>query len=92
MAGKVFQCYEEQTDRMQYTKTMEALETHMKKTMTYPEDLAPLFALTMAEPTLAAPAEPGDDATRTQEVHYAEKFKAICWRSTPQSGVSAAKR
>jgi hypothetical protein len=43
MNGNVFECYEEQSDRRQYTKTVEALEGYVKKTLKYSEDLAPLF-------------------------------------------------
>ena len=44
MGGNVFECYEEQTDRRKYTKTVEALQSHVKKTMKHPEDLVSLFA------------------------------------------------
>jgi hypothetical protein len=59
MHGNVFECYKEQTDRRQYAKTLEALESHAKKTLKFAEDLAPLFAETMAKPTLTMPADPG---------------------------------
>ena len=52
MNGHVFQCSKEQTDRLQYKTTLEALLSHVKKSLKYPEDLAPLFALMMAEPEL----------------------------------------
>ena len=75
MNGRVFQCYEEHTDRAQYTKTLEQLRIHVKKTMQYLEDLAPLFALEMAEPALTMPDEPEEGATKTQELFYSEKLK-----------------
>ena len=58
MEGHVFECYEEQTDRRQYRKTVEALECYVKKTMKYPEDLAPLFATDSTLPVLAKPPRP----------------------------------
>ena len=33
MNGHVFECYEEQSDRRQYAKTLEALEGYVKKTL-----------------------------------------------------------
>jgi hypothetical protein len=44
MNGNVFECYEEQSDPRQYTKTVEALEGYVKKTL---KD--------MAAPTLSMP-------------------------------------
>ena len=58
MGGNVFECYEEQTDRRQYAKTVEALEGHAKKTMKYPQDLAPLFAGECKLPVLEKPPRP----------------------------------
>ena len=59
MEGYVFECYEEQTDRRQYNrKTVEALECYVKKTMRYPEDLAPLFATDSTLSVLAKPPRP----------------------------------
>ena len=58
MGGNVFECYEEQTDRCQYTKTVEALQGHVKKTMKHPEDLASLFATECRMPVLVRPPKP----------------------------------
>jgi Reverse transcriptase (RNA-dependent DNA polymerase) len=58
MEGHVFECYEEQTDRRQFRKTVDALECYAKKTMKYPEDLAPLFATSSTLPVLAKPPRP----------------------------------
>ena len=57
MEGHVFECYEEQTDRRQYRKTVEALECYAKKTM-YPEDLAPLLVTDSTLPVLEKPPRP----------------------------------
>ena len=51
-------CYEEQTDRRKYTKTVEALQGHVKKTMKHPEDLASLFVTECRMPVLVRPPKP----------------------------------
>lgn len=52
MCGHVFECFEEQDDRRQYGKTVEALDAYARKTLSYTADLAPLFASTMTVPTI----------------------------------------
>lgn len=42
--GNVFECYDEQADRRQYSKTIKVLDIIVKKTLKLSEDLAPLFA------------------------------------------------
>ena len=79
MNGHVFECYNEQSDRRQYAKTLEALEAHVKKVLKFPEDLALLFAQTMEAPTLVEPAEPDEDAGRFAETIYLERMKQF-WR------------
>ena len=73
MNGHVFQCSEEQTDRLQYKTTLEALQSHVKKSLKYPEDMAPLFALTMSEPVIEMPQEPGANPSRTEDMIYMEQ-------------------
>jgi hypothetical protein len=86
MNGHVFQCSEEQTDRMQFKNTRDALQSYVKKTLKHAEDLAPLFALTMTTPTVDMPDEPGNNTTRTEELIYTEKIKQFIKReSTLQS-------
>ena len=75
MNGHVFQCSEEQTDRLQYKTTLEALQSYVKKSLKYPEDLASLFALTMAEPEIDMPREPGANPSRTEDMIYTEQVK-----------------
>lgn len=58
MNGHVFECYDEQSDRRQFTKTVKALESHVKKTMKNPEDLASLFAPQPSLPVLTKPPKP----------------------------------
>ena len=65
--SNVFECFEEQGDRRQHVKTVEALEGNMKKTMKYSaEDLAPLFAAEMIQPTMAHPTGPGPSSNKLQ--------------------------
>jgi hypothetical protein len=81
MGGNVFECYEEQTDRRQYAKTVEALEGHVKKSMKYPEDLAPLFATDCKLPVLQKPPRPakvGDKEPDEADWRYGRKICAIC--------------
>ena len=75
MNGHVFQCYEEQGDRRQYAKTVEALGNHAKKTLKYAEDLAPLFAEEMTAPTIAVPEDPGEGQGRLTEALWTEAVK-----------------
>jgi hypothetical protein len=80
MNGNVFECYEEQTDRRQYAKTLEALEAHAKKSLKFAEDLAPLFAETMTEPAIAMPDDPGPNPSRAADMIYTEKVKQFVKR------------
>jgi hypothetical protein len=76
MNGHMFQCYEEQEgDRRQYAKTVEALGNHAKKTLKYAEDLAPLFAEDIPAPTIAMPEDPGEDQGRLTEALWTEAVK-----------------
>ena len=62
MNGHVFECYDEQTDRRQYAKTVEAFENYVKKTLKFSEDLSPLFATDSKLPEIEKPAKPGKTA------------------------------
>jgi hypothetical protein len=75
MNGHVFQTSEEQSDRMQYKRSVEALELYVKKNLKFAEDLAPLFAFTMAEPKIKIPVEPRANPSRTEDMIYAEQIK-----------------
>ena len=68
MNGHVFQTSEEQPNRTQYKKTVEALEGYTKTKLTFAEDLAPLFAFTMAEPSIAMPTDVAPQATETEKM------------------------
>ena len=44
MNGNVFECHDEQTDRRQFAKTLDALQGYAKKNLKFYEDLKPLCA------------------------------------------------
>ena len=73
MNANVFECFEEQGFRCQYTKTLEALEGCMKKTMKYSEDLAPLFAPDMTLPKIAYLTDPGSNPSKVEEMIWNEE-------------------
>ena len=74
MNANLFECYEEQTDRRQFTKTLEALEAYVKTNLKCAEDLAPLFADKMAEPHLELPAEFASDHSPVERIIRDEKL------------------
>jgi hypothetical protein len=69
MCGHVFECYEEQDDRRQYSKTIEALNAYVKKTLPYTADLASLFAATITAPNIDRPDIIDDDADKLDSHH-----------------------
>jgi hypothetical protein len=73
MNGHVFQTSEEQPNRVQFKRTMEALEAYAKTKLTFADDLAPLFAFTMGEPEVAMPADIGPNATATMTMIHQER-------------------
>jgi Zinc knuckle len=82
MNGNVFECYEEQTDRRQFSKTIEALESYVKKHLKYAEDLSKLFGDPMAEPTISMPKDPTNPKpTKTEELIHLEEVKAYVKRT-----------
>ena len=60
MDGNVFECHDEQSDRRQYAKTVEALKGHVNQTLKNPEDVACLFAIEPRLPTIEKPVLPPD--------------------------------
>jgi hypothetical protein len=86
MNGNVFECYEEQDDRRQYAKTVEALGSHARKTMKYSEDLAPLFAEVMVAPTVDEPDDLDSNASTTKQLIYNEQIKEYVRRERELKG------
>ena len=62
----MFECYKEQTDRRQYGKTLEALNSYSKKHLKYSADLAALFGETMSEPIINMPEEPEEGTGKSK--------------------------
>ncbi|KAL7577099.1 hypothetical protein ACA910_019703 [Epithemia clementina (nom. ined.)] len=59
MNGHVFQCFNETSDKKQFSKTVEALGEYVAKNMKFPGDLSPLLK-DLKAPTLAMPADISD--------------------------------
>ena len=78
MNGNVFECYDEQTDRRQFAKTMEALQQYAKKNLKYYEDTAPLFAVDMATPTISKPVAP--EKIKVGEVLKMDETDEAIWK------------
>ena len=81
MCGHVFECFEEQDDRRQYGKTVEALDAYARKTLSYTADLAPLFASTMTVPTIERPDNIAEEANKLEEMIFAEEVKEYAKRT-----------
>jgi hypothetical protein len=81
MGGNVFQCYEEQDDRRQYAKTIEALDAYAKKNLSYTADLAPLFATKMTAPSIERPVTIAEGADKLEEMIFAEEVKEYVKRT-----------
>jgi hypothetical protein len=81
MNGNVFECFEEQLDRRQYAKTVEALDAYIKKNMTYSADMTPLFATKMAVPVIDLPGDLAAGAGETMKMIFAEEVKEYVKRT-----------
>ena len=81
MSGHVFECFEEQDDRRQYGKTVEALDAYARKTLSYSADLAPLFASNMAAKTIERPDNIVEAADKLEEMIFAEEVKEYVKRT-----------
>ena len=86
MNGHVFQCYEEQDDRRQFAKTFEMLKSHVKKSLKFSEDLSPLFAETMVQPTIDLPTAVDKNATEMEKMISAEEVKDYVRRGRTLKG------
>jgi hypothetical protein len=75
MNGNVFECYEEQSDRRQFSKTIECLDAYAKKTLMYSADLAPLFATKMAAPVVERPAPVEGVLDKFSEIVYVKEAR-----------------
>jgi hypothetical protein len=81
MNGNVFECFEEQTDRRQYARTLEALKAYVKKELKYSADIKPLFGETMAAPTIEMPLDPGEGSNKIEDMIYIEEVKKYVKRT-----------
>ena len=60
MDGNVFECHDEQSDRRQFAKTVEALKGHVNQTLKNAEDVACLFGIEPKQPSIEKPVLPED--------------------------------
>ena len=67
MNGHMFQCYHEQTNRQQYSKTVEVLEVYCRTNLKNWDDVAPLFNEPLTNPKVKWPAALDADATDDQK-------------------------
>jgi hypothetical protein len=58
MNGHVFECYEEHTDRHQFTRTLNMLGEYADKNLKEADDLKPIFQPTMTVPVIERPSPP----------------------------------
>jgi hypothetical protein len=92
MNGNVFECYDEQTDRRQFAKTVEALQGYVKKSLKYSEDLSQIFAPKSTMPVLANPVKPGlnpdgSDHNETDIELWKEDIKDLAKRRRQLRGI-----
>jgi len=80
MHGNVFECYSERNDRKQFTKTLEALQEYVKKTVRSPDDMAPLFGDTIKDPTVDEPDDLDKGAGRLKQEIWKEEIKEFVKR------------
>jgi hypothetical protein len=81
MNGHVFECYEEQGDRTQFPRTLEALGEYAAKNLKYPEDLKSMFRETMTAPLLVEPADLPTGAGKREEVIWEASLKTFARRT-----------
>jgi hypothetical protein len=80
--GNVFECYEEQNDRRQYAKSLQALEAYSRKSMDGAADLSSLFEDTPTKPTLVEPENLSvtDSASEVKKLIFKEKVRRFVQR------------
>jgi len=89
MNGHVFQCFEERRDPVQFTKTMDALNSYAKRDLKT-TDLGSLFLSPITQPTIEMPAEVGDKATDVELLIQREEVKQYVSRTKDLKGHLAA--
>jgi hypothetical protein len=89
MNANVFECFEEQTSRRQFTKTRDALEAYVKKNLKFAEDVTSLFADEMEEPQLEIPTELDADASAVDKAIWDEELREFVERNAVFKGSMA---
>ena len=86
MDGNVFECHDEQSDRRQYAKTVEALKGHVNQTLKNAEDLSCQFGIEPRLPTIEKPVLPRDADEGDRELCWKEDLKGLNKRKRVLSG------
>ena len=86
MNGNVFECFEEQFDRRQFSKTREALEAYVSKNLKFAEDLEPLFADEVAAPYLEVPTDLPVEHTATEQAIWDQELREFVKRKATFKG------
>ena len=91
MNGHTFGCFDEQGDKRQYVKTMEALAQYTRKTYKFSEDFSSLFLAEPYTPKLEKPnPPPKEDRTETDDLIFREEIKQYVNRCSALKGNLAA--
>jgi hypothetical protein len=91
MNGHTFGCYDEQGDKRQFVKTLEALAQHARKTYKFSEDFASLFATESSAPSVEKPVPiPESKRDETDELIFKEEIKQYVTRCSTLKGNLAA--
>jgi hypothetical protein len=91
MNGHTFGCFDEQGDKRQFVKTMEALAQYARKTYKFSEDFSSLFLAEPSTPRLDKPnPPPKEDRTETDDLIFREEIKQYVTRCSALKGNLAA--
>ena len=91
MNGHTFGCFDEQGDKRQYVRTVEALEQYARKTYQFSKDFAPLFSNEPSAPRLEKPKPPPkEERDETDELIFKEEIKQFVNRVATLKGNLAA--
>ena len=91
MNGHTFGCFDEQGDKRQYVKTVEALSQYANKTYKFSEDFSSLFLAEATAPVLEKPKPPPKEGCdETDDLIFKEQIKQYVNRCSTLKGNLAA--
>jgi hypothetical protein len=85
MNGHIFGCFDEQGDKRQYAKTMEALSQYANKTYKFSEDFVSLFSPTPSTPSVTRPTAPASSDV-VDDLIFKEEVKQYVMRCSILKG------